>query len=269
MLRTSPIERSCEEDGRFVKRATLFRCAGDANLVVMDVVRALIAEQIDYYRHRAVEYDETSRPPDGSLDAYGRELAVALERFRTDGEVLEIASGTGAWTIELLNHASRLTALDASPEMHEQARAKIGRDARVRFVKTDVFSWMPDARYDVVFFANWLSHVPQARFVRFWQIVARALRPSGRVFFIDELQDAWRHDDLREDLATDTDASVVRRSLRDGRSFRIVKVFWEPDALEQELHNLGWDVVVHPVGPFYWAEARRRSSFDRRRAWSN
>jgi ubiquinone/menaquinone biosynthesis C-methylase UbiE len=238
--------------------ATLFRRAVHANLEAMDLVQALIAEQIDYYRHRAVEYDETSRPPDDSLDGYGRELAVALERFRPTGEVLEIASGTGAWTIELLNHASSVTALDASPEMHEQARAKIGRDARVRFVEADVFSWTHDDSYDVVFFANWLSHVPQARFSRFWQIVARALRPSGRVFFIDELRGAWRHDELRENLAIDTDASVVRRSLRDGRSFRIVKVFWDPDALEHELRSLGWNVVVHPAGPFYWAEARRR-----------
>jgi SAM-dependent methyltransferase len=236
----------------------LFRRAVHANLAAMDLVQALIAEQIDYYRHRAVEYDETSTPPDDSLDAYGRELAVALERFRPTGEVLEIASGTGAWTIELLNHASSVTALDASPEMHEQARAKIGRDPRVRFVETDVFSWTHDDSYDVVFFANWLSHVPQARFGRFWQIVARALRPSSRVFFIDELRDAWRHDELRENRASDTDASVVRRSLRDGRSFRIVKVFWEPVALEHELRSLGWNVVVHPAGPFYWAEARRR-----------
>ena len=174
----------------------------------MDRVERLIQQQIDYYRHRAAEYDETSRPPGDPLARYGEELTRALDRFRPVGEVLEIASGTGAWTSRLLRHASHVTALDASLEMHQQAAVKLGEDPRVRLVEADVFSWKPDGVYDVVFFANWLSHVPPARFQAFWTTVRDALRPSGRVFIIDENRDAWRHDDLREDIA----GKQVRRS---------------------------------------------------------
>jgi hypothetical protein len=42
----------------------------------------LIEEQIDYYRNRAVEYDEASRPARDSLPEYGNELVAALDRFR-------------------------------------------------------------------------------------------------------------------------------------------------------------------------------------------
>jgi trans-aconitate methyltransferase len=101
-----------------------------------------------------------------------------------------IASGTGAWTTQLLQRASSVAALDAAPEMHAQAAAWVNDDPRVRFLQADVFSWTPDHAYDVVFFANWLSHVPLARFETFWSTVRGALRPSGRVFFIDELRDA-------------------------------------------------------------------------------
>jgi 2-polyprenyl-3-methyl-5-hydroxy-6-metoxy-1,4-benzoquinol methylase len=147
----------------------------------------------DRVRNRAAEYDETSRPVYESLAEYGNELVAALDRFRPEGEVLEIASGTGMWTAELSRSGAQVTALDSSSEMHEQARRKIGADPRARFVRAEVFSWKADSRYDVVFFANWLSHIPPGRFDDFWEIVDQALRPAGRVFFIDELRErVWR-----------------------------------------------------------------------------
>jgi hypothetical protein len=48
----------------------------------MDGVDDLIAEQIAYYRNRALDYDRTSRPPGDSLANYGNELFAALDRFR-------------------------------------------------------------------------------------------------------------------------------------------------------------------------------------------
>jgi Methyltransferase domain len=237
--------------------ATLLVTDADGNLGLVDGDERLIAEQIEYYRSQAAEYDETSRPPSDSLGDFGHELTRALDAFRPTGNVLEIASGTGAWTIQLLRHASLITALDASPEMHDQAAVKINGDPRVRFVLGDVFSWEPDTPYDVVFFANWLSHVPPTRFETFWAMVGNALRASGRIFFIDELLDAWRQDHLPEEFVGDAGAPIVHRSLRDGRCFRVVKVFWDPRELEPKLRGLGWHTEVHPVGPFFWAEARR------------
>jgi SAM-dependent methyltransferase len=227
----------------------------------MDGVDDLIAEQIAYYRNRALDYDQTSRPPGDSLANYGNELFAALDRFRPAGDILEIASGTGTWTTRLLRHASHVTALDASSEMHQQAAAKVNHDRRVRFVLADVFSWRPDTEYDVVCFANWLSHVPPTRFDLFWTTVSDSLRPSGRVFVVDELRDAWRYDDLfHEEFAAEADAPVVHRSLQDGRRFRVVKVFWDQQELESRLLRLGWLGEVHPVGPFFWAEGGRAST---------
>jgi SAM-dependent methyltransferase len=227
------------------------------NLLSVSSDDHLIEEQIDYYRRHALEYDKASRPPDDFLAEYGNELFAALDRFRPQGDVLEIASGTGPWTAEILRHAAHVTALDSSAEMQEQARQRIDDDPRVRFIHADVFSWQPDARYDLVFFANWLSHVPPRRLEEFWQTVGRALRPEGRVFFIDELRDAWRDEDLYEDVVAET--PVVHRSLPGGRRFRVVKIFWDPHDLESRLLRLGWQARVHSVGPFFWADGRRAS----------
>ena len=218
---------------------------------------ALIREQIEYYRQRAPEYDETSTPIGDALAAYGEEIQAALNRFAPRGEVLEIASGTGSWTKYLLQHADNVTALDSAPEMHQESRDKLGNDPGVRYLEADVLAWEPDRSYDVVFFAAWLSHVPPTQFDTFWDTVSRALAPKGRVFFTDEIKDAWRNEEhLREDFVHDPSIPIVRRPLRDGRTFDVVKVFWDPNDLEKRLANLGWAIKVHPAGPFYWGEGQ-------------
>lgn len=220
----------------------------------------LIQEQIDYYRRRASEYDETSSPSGGPLLDHTRTIEAALHEFQPRGRVLEIASGTGTWTRLLLPHASSVVAVDSSHEMHDAARNKIHNDDRVRYIEADVFSWKPEGSFDVVFFANWLSHIPPTRFHRFWGIVREALAPDGRVFFVDQIKDSWRNEELREEFEAEPSAPIVRRTLQDGRTFRVVKVFWDPAELETSLHGLGWDSEVHIAGPFYWGAARRAAT---------
>lgn len=223
---------------------------------------ALIKEQIEYYRARAPEYGVSSSPLGDPLAPYGRQIEKGLDGFRPTGRVLEIASGTGLWTAHLLRHASSLTALDSSAEMHESSQREIGGHPRIRYLCADVFSWNPDKRYDVVFFANWLSHVPPGRFHRFWETVRAALAPAGRVFFVDELAGAWRYEEgFRETFIDDPSVPVVHRSLPDGRRFRVVKVFWNPEELRSTLGTMGWAVDIHTAGPWFWGEALRRDSF--------
>ncbi|MGH2702065.1 MAG: class I SAM-dependent methyltransferase [Actinomycetota bacterium] len=219
--------------------------------------RDLIDEQIDYYSRRAPEYDETSTPPGDPFGELHHPIEEALDDFGAAGKVLELACGTGTWTRLLVRHADELTALDASADMLELARQKVG-DAPVRFLQADVFSWEPDQAYDVVAFANWLSHVPSRRFEAFWSVVAAGLAPGGRVFFVDESKDAWRNDEAWTEEWLDSESTpLVRRTLRDGSTHRVIKVYWDPTELEAKLRSLGWDAHVHPVGPFMWAEARR------------
>jgi demethylmenaquinone methyltransferase/2-methoxy-6-polyprenyl-1,4-benzoquinol methylase len=208
-----------------------------------------LEEQIEYYKRRAGEYDETSTPEGDPFAGEGAELAAALTRFEARGRVLEIACGTGQWTQAIVRFADHLTALDSSEEMIEFNRAKLSDD-RVDYVVADFFSWEPDERYDVVVFANWLSHVPLSRFDAFWERVERALAVGGRVFFTDESADAWRHEEF-------IDQHVVRRTLNDGSEFQVVKIFWEPSELEERLRALGWGIEVHRAGPFHWGAGGR------------
>src|SRR6266511_3494592 len=43
---------------------------------------------------------------------------------------------------------------------HCSSCSTISRRSGRRFIRADIFEWVPDRRYDVVFFGFWLSHVP-------------------------------------------------------------------------------------------------------------
>jgi SAM-dependent methyltransferase len=206
----------------------------------------LLDEQVSYYRSLAKDYLNNGLNLPG-----GYELAEALEAFRPAGSVLELACGPGVWTSRLLRHAADVTAVDASPEMLAIAADRVGSD-RVRFVQADLFTWVPDRRYDVVFIGFWLSHVPLERFESFWSLVADCLKEDGRVFFAD---DGYRTPD---ELVEGPSSSTIRRHLHDGTSYRIVKVPHQAPDLEDRLRRLGWHIkVTSTSGPFYWGAGGR------------
>jgi ubiquinone/menaquinone biosynthesis C-methylase UbiE len=220
-------------------------------------IDGLLAEQARYYRKRAAEYDDwwfrRGRYDHGDevnarWFADATQLETALERFGPAGGVLELACGTGLWTERLVACADEVTAVDGSPEMLELCRARVG-DARVSYVHADLFAWEPDTTYDLCFFGFWLSHVPEERFEAFWEKLARALTPGGRVFFLD----SYRHDlasAVDHRLSDPGDPTMLRR-LADGSEHRIVKRFYEPESLQHRLDELGWVVEVQRTSEFF------------------
>jgi demethylmenaquinone methyltransferase/2-methoxy-6-polyprenyl-1,4-benzoquinol methylase len=216
----------------------------------------LLDQQVQYYRARAVEYDEWFLR-EGRYDRgaehraeWFREVDVvrsALVQALPRGNVLELACGTGLWTRELSEHHSAVVAVDASPETIAINRTRV-QSAAVDYIVADLFAWAPPvAAFDAVFFGFWLSHVPPGRFDAFWTSVRRALKPAGRVFFVDSQLEPTS---TARDHAVD-DSGVVRRRLNDGREFDIVKVFYDPARLEQRLVEQGWQGWVRSTGKFF------------------
>jgi demethylmenaquinone methyltransferase/2-methoxy-6-polyprenyl-1,4-benzoquinol methylase len=196
---------------------------------------------VAYYRAVAPEYDEADQRDVTQIDR--AELETALARFDPSGDVLEIAGGTGVWTIQLARYADHMTVVDACAENLARNGAKAEQSATpVEHVVTDIFDWRPHRRFDVVFFSFWLSHVPPGRFDRFWDIVGQSLLPGGRVFFIDNALPVLEASD--HVVRDHPESGVSVRKLSDGRQFNIVKVYWQPDVLQQRLATVGFDVSV-------------------------
>ncbi|MEU5026509.1 class I SAM-dependent methyltransferase [Streptomyces milbemycinicus] len=198
---------------------------------------ALLTEQRAYYRAGAAQYD---RPYAEREDL--RKLLTVVDELPIAGDVLELACGTGQWTPRLAARARSVTAVDAAAEVLALARARTPSPT-VQFLEADLFEWRPPRRYDTVFFAFWLSHVPPRRLPEFWNTVAAALAPGGKAIFIDDGPAAA----AEEDILADQPAPAALRRLDDGSRYRIVKVFHDPRTLTDDLTALGWSVHIRPV----------------------
>ncbi|MFE0178545.1 methyltransferase domain-containing protein [Streptomyces sp. NPDC059002] len=200
-------------------------------------------QQIAYYRARASEYDDTyaerMRMP---------QLSRSIAQLPIQGDVLELACGTGQWTRQLAGRARTVTAVDAAPEMIAIARSRM-QEADTRFITADLFDWAPEDRYDTVFFAFWLSHVPPPRFAAFWGMVRSALKPGGRAVFLD---DSRAKAAIEERTQSHPGVPTVRRRLADGTEHTAVKVFYEASDLVGQLHSLGWESVIRDLDSYHF-----------------
>lgn len=225
---------------------------------------ALLAGQQEYYQARAPEYDEWWERR-GRYDRGGEinrlwfqeqaELYAALEALGPLGDVLELACGTGAWTRRLAAQARSVTAIDGSAAMLQINAGRV-RAENVRYHQSELFGWQPDREYDTVAFGFWLSHVPEARLDGFLDQVRAALKPGGRLFFVDSRREP-QGTSLDQPLSPPAEPLMTRR-LNDGREFTIVKMFYEPDALAARFAAHGIPVEVRETARFFIYGAGRR-----------
>ena len=211
--------------------------------------KSILDEQIEYYRARAQEYDESIAEAFDLLSP-GKDLLLALGKFDA---ILELACGTGIWTETLLHMGKSVTAVDAAPEMLEIARNKFGEE-RIKYQQADLFEWEPAQKYDLVFFANWLSHVPPAALDEFLDRVQRSIRPDGQIAMIDQYQPSDSDKRIaKEDI-------YATRPVEDGREFTIIKAFYDLPYLHNKVEQLGFEVSINKFSDtfFFLAGKRKR-----------
>lgn len=232
----------------------------------------VLAEQAQYYRARAGEYDrwflrqgrydrgeEATRAWFDEIE----EVKQALELIPIDGvDVLELAPGTGLWTELLAARAGSVVGLDASTEMIEENRRRLGPLAsKVEFHVTDLFAWEPQREFDAVVFCFWISHVPHARLDDFLGKVARSLRVGGSVFFLDARREPTAT--AADHVLPDADEEVMTRRLDDGREFAIVKNFRDAADLVEQCRDAGLDVEVEETPTYFQYGFGRRVGVSR------
>lgn len=233
----------------------------------MPVPASIMNEMADYYRARAPEFDDWFyRRGRYSLGAEGdacwfaevAEVFVALDALKIEGDILELAAGTGIWTERLARTARSITAIDVSAEVLAINRAKVASDC-VSYVLADLFTWQPDRTFDAVVFGYWLSHVPYEHLDAFLSTCTMALRPSGTIFFADAPRS--RESTAAHLQVAAANPQVVIRSLDDGRSFQIVKNCYEPAELTERCVRAGLDVTVRQTSThFIYGMGTRRQS---------
>jgi 2-polyprenyl-3-methyl-5-hydroxy-6-metoxy-1,4-benzoquinol methylase len=219
-------------------------------------IEKILEEQKAYYQARANEYDEwfyrkgrykRGEPHDSDWFREAEEVKAALLAARPDGEILEIAPGTGIWTGLLRDHADSVFAIDSAPEVLQINRAKNG-DEKIHYECADIFSWNPGKQFDFIFFSLWLSHVPEEKFESFWRLVDLSLKPDGKWFMIDSRPDEFSR--AYDHTITD-EKDIAHRKLNDGRSFQVVKRFYDREKLSERLAALGWQNSLSVTNRFF------------------
>jgi demethylmenaquinone methyltransferase/2-methoxy-6-polyprenyl-1,4-benzoquinol methylase len=224
----------------------------------------IIQQQIEYYRARASEYDEwfyrQGRYDRGEeLNARWKSevdvLKNALFQLGKFNEILELASGTGIWTQELLSIGNKITAIDASEEVIELNRHKLNAP-NVKYRQMNLFTWEPDAEYDLVFFSFWLSHIPPEFIDAFLNKVYKSTRVGGQAFIIDsrfEPTSTAKNHTLKDDRGI-----YVNRKLNNGQEYKICKIFYQPEQLQDKLIQAGFQANVNMTDNYFiYATARK------------
>jgi demethylmenaquinone methyltransferase/2-methoxy-6-polyprenyl-1,4-benzoquinol methylase len=239
-LREGLKRRSEAEAGRSVAAETVA-----AETVAAETVARTSDEELRaYYAARAGEYDDwflrRGRYSRGAIAdaAWAADLDQAtlwLDAQPLSGEIVELAAGTGWWS-PLLAQKGALWLYDINEEPLDLARQRLLAHGLAAHIHVRDAWAEPDRQVDALFFGFWLSHVPRARLGQFLALCRRWLKPGGRLAFIVSRRDpesgAVDHPQPADDLSV--------RKLDDGREFTIVKVYWQPDELEDALHAAGF-----------------------------
>jgi demethylmenaquinone methyltransferase/2-methoxy-6-polyprenyl-1,4-benzoquinol methylase len=182
------------------------------------------AAMADYYAARAAEYERVYAKPERQADL--RALEAWLPGVFAGRRVLEVAAGTGWWTVHGARDAALWLATDLNPETLAVARAKPALPRCVRFATADAYTLAElgppaDRRFDAAFAGFWWSHVPKARLAGWLDALFVHLEPGAPVVFIDN-----RYVEGSSTPIAEVDAegnSWQHRRLADGSRHRVLK----------------------------------------------
>ena len=180
------------------------------------------AELVDYYRRRAGEYEAFYALPERQADL--ARLRTQIPPRLAGRRVLEVACGTGYWTVLVARTASSIVATDAAEEPMRIAQSKDYASCNVRFEPADAYALGPAlGRFDGALAIFWWSHVPLAQIGAFLQSLHARLESGARVVLMDN-----RYIDGSSTPIAERDAegnTYQLRRLADGSENRVLKNF--------------------------------------------
>jgi SAM-dependent methyltransferase len=202
-----------------------------------------------YYARRAAEYDAIYAKPERQAEL--RALEAELPAFFTGRRVLEIACGTGWWTLHGARDAARWLATDLNPETMAIARSK-PLPATVELRPLDAYSFEgigDDERFDAAFAGHWWSHVPRPRLAGWLQALHARLAPGARIVMLDN---QYAEGSSTPIARRDADGNTYQqRRLADGSTHEVLKNFPTRDealaAIGPRARDADWSATRH-----YW-----------------
>jgi len=207
----------------------------------------------DYYRRRAAEYERIYFKPERQTEL--RALEAWLPAQFAGRRVLEVACGTGWWTVHGARDAQRWLATDLNPETMDVARHKpLPPSVELRQADAYSFAEVGAETFDGAFAGCWWSHVLLQDLPGWLATLHARLEPGARVVMLDNSHVPGSSTPLsRSDAAGNT---YQQRLLDDGSSHEVLKNFPTREqaiaVLGPRAHSLQWAEHGH-----YWTLSYR------------
>ena len=175
-----------------------------------------------YYAQRAAIYERVYFKPERQADL--RAMEAWLPAQFSGRRVLEVACGTGWWTLHGARNAKAWLATDLSPETMDMARQK-ALPACVQLATADAYTLAELERqtFDAAFTGCWWSHVPLARLPAWLALLHTRLEPGARVVMLDN---SFVQSSNHPITHSDADGNTYQtRTLDDGSVHEVLKNF--------------------------------------------
>jgi len=188
---------------------------------------------LDYYKRRAAEYERVYFKPERQTEL--RAMEAWLPAQFSGRRVLEVACGTGWWTLHGARSASRWLATDLNPETMDVARHKpLPASVELRAVDAYTLAEVGAETFDGAFAGCWWSHVLLQDLPGWLETLHARLEPGARVVMLDNSYVQGSSTPLsRSDAAGNT---YQNRTLDDGSVHEVLKNF---PSREQAVAMLG------------------------------
>jgi ubiquinone/menaquinone biosynthesis C-methylase UbiE len=186
----------------------------------------------DAYRKDAVarDYiDERFTQPLGAF-LHDRQVAALNRVISTykPASVLEVAPGPARLTAELADSFAGLgTVMDASAEMLQEARRRLGRATRWRAVQGDAFNLPFGEQFDLLYSFRLVRHFDTGDRAALYRQFARVLRPGGILVF---------------DAVNEVVSSPLRERSPD--DYQHFDAMFHLEALGREVESLGFKPLI-------------------------
>ena len=141
----------------------------------------------ELFAHIAARYDRMNRIMSLALDRRWRRLALNAATLPPTGAVLDLACGTGDFTVEVRLRCPKaaIIGIDLTPEMLEIARAKTSRMSGIRFQTGDAqdLAELPDGTFGLIICAFGFRNFPDKS--KALAECRRVLAPDGELVVLE------------------------------------------------------------------------------------
>lgn len=205
-------------------------------------------QYLPYYAKSSPDYDLIYNEEEcqDDLDAVRQHLAIVLKGHT----VLELACGTGYWTEVIADVADKIVAIDLSPEMIEEARARELPPEQVTFRVADAYA-LPDdlGDFTAVFIGFWWSHVKRETQEKF---LAQLKAKVGKDVMLVLLDDDYVEGISPTIARTDSEGNTYHLlTAPDGERYEVPKTYPSDSALRKKLASSVREIKI-ARNEFYW-----------------